>query len=77
MAVRARCLEYIESETTEGRRGCVDKALVDADRILPEMLSGENVTYEIRLQNGTRFTARILHFTELITARKPWAHRRS
>ncbi|ELW4385350.1 hypothetical protein SH680_002181 [Salmonella enterica] len=61
-------VEYIEFETTDGRRVSVEKALIDATRTPPETLAGKG-TYDIWLQDGTHFTARNLHFTERITGR--------
>ncbi|EAO2671035.1 hypothetical protein E2U79_08495 [Salmonella enterica] len=66
-------VEYIEFETTDGRKVSVEKVLIDATRTRPETLAGEGAkgSYDIWLQDGTRFTARNLHFTERITARIP------
>lgn len=64
-------VEYIDFETTKGRRVSVEKALVDVSRTPPETLAGKGGkgTYDIWLQDGTHFTARNLHFTERITGR--------
>lgn len=64
-------VEYIDFETTKGKRVSVEKALVDVSRTLPETLAGKGGegTYDIWLQDGTHFTARNLHFTERITGR--------
>ncbi|EMW9312552.1 hypothetical protein AAE121_001107 [Salmonella enterica] len=64
-------MEYIDFETTKGKRVSVEKALVDVSRTLPETLAGKGGkgTYDIWLQDGTHFTARNLHFTERITGR--------
>ncbi|ENU7734496.1 hypothetical protein ACE3YX_000991 [Salmonella enterica] len=64
-------VEYIDFETTDGRMVSVEKVLIDATRTPPETLSGDKGAYDIWLQDGTRFMARSLLFTERITARKP------
>ncbi|EBD5992586.1 hypothetical protein CU954_16595 [Salmonella enterica] len=63
-------VEYIEFETTKGRKVRVEKALIDTTRTPPETLYGDKDAYDIWLQDGTRFMARNLHFSEQITARK-------
>ncbi|EBK1959726.1 hypothetical protein R306_26700 [Salmonella enterica subsp. enterica serovar Newport] len=63
-------MEYIEFETPDGKKVSVEKALIDATRTPPETLNGGKGGYDIWLQDGTRFIARNLQFTERITARK-------
>ncbi|EHG4041248.1 hypothetical protein J4198_005074 [Salmonella enterica] len=60
-------VEYIEFETPDGKKVSVEKVLIDATRTPPEILNGGKGEYDIWLQDGTRFTARNLHFTERIT----------
>ncbi|EBV7091072.1 hypothetical protein XU01_002291 [Salmonella enterica subsp. enterica serovar Oranienburg] len=63
-------VEYIEFEMTNGRKVRVEKALIDTARTPPETLYGDKDAYDIWLQDGTRFVARNLYFSEQITARK-------
>ncbi|EDT1338784.1 TPA: hypothetical protein ACTA1Y_000294 [Salmonella enterica subsp. enterica serovar Bovismorbificans] len=63
-------VEYIEFETTNGRKVRVEKTLVDTTRTPPEILLGDKEVYDIWLQDGTRFKARNLHISEQITVRK-------
>ncbi|EJF5836061.1 hypothetical protein M8W81_001748 [Salmonella enterica] len=68
-------VEYIEFETTGGRKVRVEKALIDTTRTPPETLYSDKGTYDIWLQDGTRFMARNLYITEQVTARKTRRHR--
>ncbi|EBI6201059.1 hypothetical protein JS958_003076 [Salmonella enterica subsp. enterica serovar Infantis] len=63
-------VEYIEFETTNGRKVRVEKALIDTTRTPPETLYSDKGAYDICLKDGTRFMARNLYFSEQITARK-------
>ncbi|EKS5987658.1 hypothetical protein ACV2I9_22445 [Salmonella enterica subsp. enterica serovar Sandiego] len=68
-------VEYIEFETTDGRKARMEKALIDTTRTPPDTLCADKGTYDIWLQDGTRFMTKNLYITEQITARKTWRYR--
>ncbi|ECB3301586.1 hypothetical protein J9N36_002131 [Salmonella enterica] len=64
-------VEYIEFETTSGKKIRVEKTLIDIARTPPESLFDDKEVYDIWLKDGTRFMAKTLFISEQITAWKP------
>ncbi|EEG5674310.1 MarR family transcriptional regulator [Salmonella enterica] len=61
-------LRFVEFETEESTRFCVETELIDASRTCLESLTSEPGGQDIWLLDGSHFMARNIYFTERITS---------